>query len=570
MYHGDIDQKGNTMTNTAELTTYSIHPENYWKLTGYADDLNKRAVRLGYIAKGEQLITITHVGTKQGPLDDNGFPEYLFQVVTIEGELPTVGDNDWELLGTVSMDRAWGENENAVNLVPGTDATVDEAWYTIDVCTHCDRNIATRQKLIIVRDTDGNVELVGTTCIKDYLGWNSVENFASWLNNFDELVTACDTEEWFDIRPGCKDPYVVSLTDVVSAALVCIAAYGWSSAKSTNPTRGSVESYVWPTTLDRKSGLTTRDYINADAAKAGFDLDTLNDKLAYVMGWLADQDFDKDNEFERKIMQLVDRRNGGLRRNELGIACYLAEMPYATEARRAERKAAVDAREAAKAERTEASTAAGYLGEIKDRVEVAIEVASVKHLENNWGSTTLIKGKTNLGQVVTWFASGYKDIAPGTLMAGKATIKKLDEFNGELQTVVTRFKYELVDSIEDASTTQISAKAGKAAQAKADEAKAKADAIADAKYVIERNQKNIDFVTRSLHELNAEAQTIVHTYEAIRTTFDIDITAEKAAEVEAVIAEKIARIETNEAALEADLADYIAETEALVALVDSE
>lgn len=60
---------------------------------------------------------------------------------------------------------------------------------------------------------------------------------------------------------------------------------------------------------------------------------------------------------------------------------------------------------------------------------------------NEWGETWIYKFTDGKSQFV-WF-TGYKDIEVGQTYKLSGTVKKLDEFNGVKQTVVTRCKLKL-------------------------------------------------------------------------------------------------------------------------------
>lgn len=81
-----------------------------------------------------------------------------------------------------------------------------------------------------------------------------------------------------------------------------------------------------------------------------------------------------------------------------------------------------------------------WVGEVGDKIQIAIEIDSVRTLEGLYGYTYLYRLIDVDGNVFTWFAS--KDALRGLTgrIALKATVKRLDEYKGVKQTVITRAK----------------------------------------------------------------------------------------------------------------------------------
>lgn len=94
------------------------------------------------------------------------------------------------------------------------------------------------------------------------------------------------------------------------------------------------------------------------------------------------------------------------------------------------------------------TTATGFLGEVKERIRnFSITLSTVRELDSDWGTTTLMVGKTEDGHVVKWFASGSFSYELGDVVKFEAaTVKAHENYQGTDQTVITR---GVIDTFEE-------------------------------------------------------------------------------------------------------------------------
>ena len=78
--------------------------------------------------------------------------------------------------------------------------------------------------------------------------------------------------------------------------------------------------------------------------------------------------------------------------------------------------------------------------EVGDKLVLPLTIDSVRYLDGQYGTCSLITYHTESGAVVMWFASKYIEVEVGKQVTIKGTVKKLDEFRGVRQTVLTRVK----------------------------------------------------------------------------------------------------------------------------------
>ncbi len=90
------------------------------------------------------------------------------------------------------------------------------------------------------------------------------------------------------------------------------------------------------------------------------------------------------------------------------------------------------------AKRTARDDVQVWIGEVGEKVTVTGTLAPIKHIESDWGTSTLYKLTTAEGCVVTWFRSGYhtEDSETITLTGRVKKLAESEKFGKE--TVLTR------------------------------------------------------------------------------------------------------------------------------------
>ena len=71
-----------------------------------------------------------------------------------------------------------------------------------------------------------------------------------------------------------------------------------------------------------------------------------------------------------------------------------------------------------------------------------LTVTRVAYSENMYGTKTILVMKDKEGNVLTWFASGYKKYDIGAILQGKCTVKEHGEYKGVAQTILSRCTFE--------------------------------------------------------------------------------------------------------------------------------
>jgi hypothetical protein len=87
-----------------------------------------------------------------------------------------------------------------------------------------------------------------------------------------------------------------------------------------------------------------------------------------------------------------------------------------------------------------------HVGTVGERLDLTLTVRGAKHLESQYGTTTLVRFEDESGNALVWFASGWRQYEDGDTCSVRATIKEHGSFNGHPQTVLTRCVVEPVES----------------------------------------------------------------------------------------------------------------------------
>lgn len=194
--------------------------------------LNARAAKRGWTGR----VTIEReVVEKRDWNDALGLEtvRYLNEV-TISGEPPKYAG--WTFLAKLDWDPEAGL---IVSTAPGV-RSVDRSTLAEGACDHCkqDRN---RRHVFLVRHDDGRQLQVGTTCTKDFLGWDASP---VWIS--DASLDADLAEENFGRGGGAEERW--GTETVLAVAWACIQTWGWVSAGEYSgiPTKSRVTSVLDP------------------------------------------------------------------------------------------------------------------------------------------------------------------------------------------------------------------------------------------------------------------------------------------------------------------------------------
>lgn len=361
-------------------------------------NLVKLAEKLGvepisYVETGRRMVTET----------ENGF-EFTFEVVDIDvtGILPKL-PGGWEYLGTV-------EHAAAGNLIHGENEIVESFRTAGPDCVHCGlrRN---RSKTVIVRSESGEIAQVGSTCLKDFLGYHgSPDALAAYAESLDD-----EGDEGLFSRTF-RD--AVPTEAILKSSAAVIRVEGWHP-----------KSF---------SGISTADLVRCalrldkptEAEKEilkGITVEQADEEVAAgTLAW-ARNELDGANEYLGNLRvvlgaDFVDTKHVGLAVSS--VSAWL---------RHVEKLAVYSAQKAARA-------TSEFVGTVGKRETFEVEVIAERAIDSDYGITYLISMVDGAGNILKTFSSGEfgRCAEVGEKLTIKGTVKAHEVYNGANETSLSR------------------------------------------------------------------------------------------------------------------------------------
>lgn len=398
---------------------YRIPEANWSKFEAAFGKLVKRANRIGVPAPCFVKVGHEDVPVRDGLGNDTGFRSRVF-LVEVTGEAPVF--DGWTMVAVVDRDRQQPEGPHVVHAIDGTQ--VDAAWRTVgDVCEHCHRDNTGRKTLIVVQHENGDRLIVGSTCLRDFLGHTSPAAIAEWaqiIATMDDRFKEYDEDEF--ARFG-KSEYRVE-PDMFLAGTVRVITYlGWVSRSS--------EDINHTATADNVADWMLNSRKLAEDVRIAELADPLTDtEKAEAVAALAWAQTVGGSDYLDNMAAVAVKESW--RAKDMGIAASIVPAYRRENGRQTERQAQVDTSK--------------HVGTKGDRIEIAGTVTFTMEYPGQYGVKTLVKIVDEDGNLFVWWAS---TTAPGQgdRVTGKATIKGHSDYQGVNQTDITRFKWSVVETV---------------------------------------------------------------------------------------------------------------------------
>ena len=382
-----------------EPYVWNLSPAEYDATVEKIAKINKRAAKRGFTG----TLTVTGERIERTRKNDLGFEihEVIYET-TLTGTPPCY--NGWSLLASIEWDANAGL---IVRTVPGIES-IDRSNLEEGKCDHCQINRYRKNAYVV---TDGKQTLqVGSTCIKDFLGWNASVVFITAKSVSD------DVDEF--LSGGSYERDYATL-DVLAIAWAAIQVNGWHPASDyAQTTKGTVLDILNPPKGHAREIHEAYDpYISQSYPQA-----------LIIRDWVLSDEFKGDSEYVINLKAIARAEYTSTR--SIG---FLVSAPQAW-AKAQERDLI------RKAERAEIVN--DYIGSIGEKMELTITVKSIRYIDGDYGTTTLYTMVTDDNHMVKWFCSGkdFTKVADDTVWHIKGTIKKHDDYQGTKSTILTRCK----------------------------------------------------------------------------------------------------------------------------------
>ena len=321
---------------------------------------------------------------------------------------PSIRHEGWEFIGTLNWDPYAGL---VSRMVPGHSLGEREIDKRCDVCGAARE----RRDTYVVQQTNpetGEVERlqVGSDCLKRFTG---IRPAGLFLLDFD--LDGFNGDD--DHEPGAREPAAVyQAGDVLAVTLAVVKDRGWVPRSRAGDGQEATAGVVMRVFDSRGAGAREKEVLREYADEARGQVDA----AAEVLAMAREMDGDSDYAIDLRAVangEFVSARNVALLAS--AVSSY-------------QRHKAQQADAAAQADST-------FIGRPKDKIaDRRVTVTGVRHLPGDYGTKTLVLMRDTEGNVLKWFASDYREFAPGNDMVLKATIKGHEEYQGVKQTVITR------------------------------------------------------------------------------------------------------------------------------------
>ena len=343
-----------------------------------------------------------------------GIAKFIFLVrpVTVTGSAPRLAG--WSFIGMLSRSDAAGTLRKMVPGIACPDSAKDA---TPERCDHCHK-ARRRDGSYIVQHTDGRVNVVGSSCLRDFLGHKSPEQIVHGCNWLVDLVDGLDDDFGASEGGGGARPYFTTL-EVLRVAFHLAANGGYKPAKFENK---STASEVFATLCPPMQAVKAAEMLLAEITEA------TTEKARAAIEWVKGTT--EDSDFMNNLRVVAGSEWIGMK--ALGMAC-----------------AIVPAYDRDAIKRTEKATriVSAHFGTVKERKPLGeATILHIHSFETQYGWQCIYLFRLADGNIAKWKTSSYIDNAGkgSKVIIKKATIKAHEEYQGTAQTVLTRVDVELI------------------------------------------------------------------------------------------------------------------------------
>lgn len=389
---------------TKQDMTWTLTHEEAEATRAKLDKINARAQQRGFTGRitmttsPVQWTETTSAGTK---VTRHGLK------ATITGDAPCYGGH--RFLGVVTP--VEGTDAAVIfRAAPGVE-DVDITTLKAGACDHC-RSRRTRKQSMLLENTETGERLqVGSTCIKDFLGWDTLPVFL-WADDAEATL-----------RNGMGgSPAGYDTIETLAWAWACVKSFGWAPASGYGrSTRDAVEACMMgASTADRDARNLAVEHYAEGLSMA-----------PRVIARLAAEFAGATHGYEGNMLAVL---------NENAVVTHKTRGLLVSAIPAYERAIGRDVERAARA-KAEAEIPSAWLGAVGEKLEVEGTVTRVTACSTMYGTTNLVVVLTEGGVVKMFTAAAWSDgVEVGSLVRLVGTVKEHGEYNGRRETTMTRVK----------------------------------------------------------------------------------------------------------------------------------
>jgi hypothetical protein len=398
------------METTMETTefapmTWALSHGEYLATVEKIEKINARAVKRGFTGRLE-VVAEREERKSLDALTGLTLTEIVYNT-RVTGEAPSYG-------GYVFLARVDRMGDSfIISTAPGVEH-VERSVVRPGECDHCGMNRQRNNTYLVRNEATGDIVNVGSTCIKDFLGWDG------------SVVFFSDAD--IDLSAERGGSYVVpaySVDTILALAYAAIKAHGWTprSAWDRRPTADLVGLALSNGRLSEQDAATVRE-LRAHAEEAMTMVETVK---AYILS----DEFNGTSTYVDNLKVLVAADVATYK--GLGLLASAPQAYLRATEQAADKKAA-----------QATAKASEWVGNVKDKVEVKGTIEAVRFTPGygyNSPATTIYTILGEDGNLYTWFSTnGALGEETDVAVHITGTVKKHEEFNGSKRTVLTRCK----------------------------------------------------------------------------------------------------------------------------------
>ena len=392
---------------------------NYTILTSMVNDFSKK---INHIANKCYKQGIPYTFLMSDPYDkvveDHEGNSFVISVTDIELDIQ-FKFNGWKALGLIQR------KDGITQCYLKTQELIQQYGNTDFHCDHCHKHVH-RNSVIVLEHDNGERKVVGTSCVKEFtcgLDGNLIAQF----NEFEVILAKRNSELQILLQGESLDDLPVSVfceqngspiynvERVVSSAVRIINAYGFEPSNSLNATW----KYIHDTYKETHES-------DPEAVRA----------IAWIKS-LSNDDFTKSS-YLFNLRQIIDADYCTPR--HFGLLASLIPSFRKEEAKRLQ---------------AERASVSNHVGNIGDRLSLTLTYTKSISYDSQFGGGyfhfftdtdgNVFKWSTNKGMCFRMNNRTYS-LEQGATVKLTGTIKDHDDYRGMKQTIITRCKYEVLNS----------------------------------------------------------------------------------------------------------------------------
>ena len=325
--------------------------------------------------------------------------------VTITGEPPRFAG--WRLLAAIDK-----VGDSAVlRYLPGVEQNVPNDTVRPGECDHCHTRRPRTSVLLVEHDTTGERKQVGTSCLKDFLGWSTLP----------VLLTTDELRDQLAPNHGGRSGDL-DLSSVLTYSWAVIAAHGWTPSSAADQhriaTRDLVSTAIHARPGSAKLLASIQPHLDEGRRMAPQIIDTLTAAFTEPTGYQANLS---------AILQAgqVEPRHLGLAVSAVSAYLRITQQQVARDERAG--RATLD-----------------YAGEVGEKVTLTGTIAVLLHVDGfTWHPPSrrmiILDCETSVAKMITGASWAY-DVKRGDQITIAGTIRKHEDWHGTPQTLIVRPK----------------------------------------------------------------------------------------------------------------------------------